>query len=107
MEEDKLENYNEIERNLFMCNMRAKEALLSVLLENEYSQVKLCQTSHQILKALESKFEGDKHAKRMRLQNWICIFQDAKMMEDESIRNYVGRISEIVARIQSHGGTKE
>ena len=47
------------------------------------------------------------HAKRIRLQNWICAFQDAKMMEDESVRSYIGRISKIVAGIRSHGGTKE
>ena len=29
------------------------------------------------------------------------------MMEDESVRSYIGRISKIVAGIQSHGGTKE
>ena len=28
-------------------------------------------------------------------------------MEDESVRSYIGGISEMVARIQSHGGTKE
>ena len=28
------------------------------------------------------------------------------MMEDESVRSYVGRISEIVVGIRSHGGTK-
>ena len=45
--------------------------------------------------------------KGVRLQNWICAFQDAKMMEDESIRNYVGKIFEIIVGINSHGGTKE
>ena len=29
------------------------------------------------------------------------------MMEDESIRSYIGRISEMVVGIQSHGGTRE
>ena len=43
----------------------------------------------------------------MRLQSWICAFQDAKMMEDESIRTYIGRISKIIAGIRSQGGTKE
>ena len=28
------------------------------------------------------------------------------MMEDESVRRYIGRILEIVAGIKSHGGTK-
>ena len=35
VKEGNLEEYNEGERDLFMCNMRAKEALLSSLLENE------------------------------------------------------------------------
>ena len=43
----------------------------------------------------------------MKLQSWICAYQDAKMMEDEFIRSYIGRISEIIAGIWSHGGTKE
>ena len=73
--------------------MRAREALLWALLDNEYSQIKTLQTSHEIWKALESIFEGDTHTKRVILQNWICTFQDAKMMEDESIRSYVGTIS--------------
>ena len=31
----------------------------------------------------------------------ICAFQDAKMMEDESVRSYFDRISEIVAGIKA------
>ena len=89
-----------------MCNIREKEAILSALLESEYSQVKLLKTSHEIWKALEANYEGDTHAKRLRLQNFIFAFQDSIMMEDESIRSYVGRIFEIVIGIRSHGGTK-
>ena len=48
MEEEKLEECSEAESELFMCNMRARKALLSDLLENEYSQVKLLQTSPEI-----------------------------------------------------------
>ena len=97
--EDNLENCIEEQRDIFMCNIRAREALLLALPKNEYSQVKLLKTSHKMWKALESNYESDKHAKRVRLHNWICAFQDAKMMEDESMRNYVGRISEIVVGI--------
>ena len=52
-------------------------------------------------------FEGDENSKKLRLQSWICAFQDAKIMEDESIRTYVGRISKIIVGIRSQGGTKE
>ena len=67
VEEEKLEGYSKDERDLFMCNMRGRETLLSTLIGNEYSQLKSLETSYEILKALESTFRGDKHAKRMRL----------------------------------------
>ena len=76
-----------------MCNLRAREAILSALPKSEYSQVKQLKTSHEIWKTLEANYEGDTHAKRVRLQNLHCAFQDARMMEDESIRSYIGRIS--------------
>ena len=76
-----------------MCNMREREDLLIIILKNEYSQVKPLVTSYEIWKALESTFESDDHAKRMRLENWIFAFQDARMMEDEFVTSYVCRIS--------------
>ena len=89
-----------------MWNIRAREAKLSALPESEYSQVKLLKIFYETWKALEENYEGDTHAKRVRLQNLHCTFQDARMMEDESIRSYIGRISKIVVGIKSHGGTK-
>ena len=68
--------------------------------------MKLLKTSHEIWKALEENYEGDTHAKRVRSHNLICAFQDAKMIEDEPIRSYIGTISKIVVGIRSHGGTK-
>ena len=89
-----------------MCNIREREAILLTLPESEYSQVKLLKTSHEIWKPLEENYEGDTHAKSVRLQNLHYAFQEAIMMKDESIRSYIGRISEIVVGIRSHGGTK-
>ena len=89
-----------------MCNIREREVILPALPKNEYSQVELLKTSHEIWKALEANYEVDTHPKRVRLQNLICTFQDARMMEDEFVRSYVGRISKIVAGISSYGGSK-
>ena len=88
-----------------MCDMRAREALLTALPEIEYNQVKSLATSHFILKALENSFEGDAHSKKLRIQSWICAFQYAKMMEDEFVRTYIGRISKIIVSIKAQGGT--
>ena len=49
-----------------MCNIRAREAILSALPESEYSQVKLLKTSHEIWKELEENYEANTHAKRVR-----------------------------------------
>ena len=35
------------------------------------------------------------------------MFQDAKMMEDKSVKTNIGRILEITIGIKSQGGTKE
>ena len=104
--EERLESCSNEERDIFMRNILAKEALLLALLENEYGQVKNLPKAHDIWKALHSTFEGDEHAKKARLHNWICAFEDIRMLEDESIRSYMGRVSEIVTGIKSCGGTK-
>ena len=87
--------------------MRAREALLIAHPKIEYSQVKSLETYHKIWTTLESTFEGDKHAKRIRLQNWICLFQDAKMMEDESMRSFIRRIFEIFVQNNFCEGSKQ
>ena len=67
IKENKLEACTVVARDLFMCNILAREALLSTLPKNEYSRVKSLNTSSKIWKTLESTFEGDKHAMRVRL----------------------------------------
>ena len=57
--EKDLETCIKEERDIFMCNMRAREALLIALLEIEYNQVKSLATSHFIWKSLENSFKGD------------------------------------------------
>ena len=89
-----------------MCNIRARKAILLALPKSEYSQVKLLKSSHKIWKTLKANYEGDTYLKRNRIKYLHCEFQDNRMMEDESIRCYIGRISNIVARIGSCEGTK-
>ena len=66
-----LEICTKVERDIFMCDMTAREALLTALPKIDYNQVKLLATSHLIWKALENSFEGDAHSKNLRLQIWI------------------------------------
>ena len=81
VEKDNIESCTKEQREVFMCNIRAREAILSALLKNEYGQVKFLKTSHEIWKSLEANYGGDTHAKRLRLQKLSCTFKDAKMLE--------------------------
>ena len=76
-----------------MCDMRAREEKLTALPQLEYNKVKSLATSHLIWKDLKNIFEGDENYKKLRLQSWICSLQDVKIMEDESMRIYIRRIS--------------
>ena len=105
-EQENIETYTEEQREFFMCNIRERDAILSTLPKSEQNQVKLLETSHEIWKNLEANYEGDIHAKRVELQNLYFAFQDARMMEDESVRSYVGIIYEIVLGITSLDGKK-
>ena len=46
VEEDNLESCTKEQREVFMCNIRAREEIFSALPKSEYSQVKLFKTSH-------------------------------------------------------------
>ena len=105
--EDNLESYTIEHRDMFMCDMKEREAILSALPENDYNQVKIETTTNKVWEALETIYDGDKHSKIVKLQNWTCLFQEAKMMEDESISVYASRVSEIFVEIKGCGGKKE
>ena len=66
---------------------------MTSLLGNQYSEVISLRLLYEIWKALDSNYEGDRHAKKVRWHNWICLFQECKMMEDEYVRIYFGIIS--------------
>ena len=76
--EENLESCTKEQRELFMCNIRTREAIFSYLPKSEYSQVKQLKTSHEIWKTLEANYEGDTHAKMVRLNFFIA---HSKMLE--------------------------
>ena len=71
-----------------MQNTLDKKALISTLLESKFVEVKSLKLVHEIQISLKETLEGDAHAKKVRLQNWICLFQDAKIQEEETIIGY-------------------
>ena len=107
IEERNLENCTEEEREIFMCDMRDREAIFSSLLKNDYNQIKSLITSHEVWKDSKKIYASNKYAKRIRLKKWICLFQEAIMMKDKFARSYIGRILKIVVGIKACGGTKD
>ena len=77
--------------------MRPRETILSALPKNDCNKVKVVITASKIQVSLKAIYEGDKHVKSIKLQNWILLFQEGRMMEVEFFRTYVGIISHIFA----------
>ena len=69
IKEKDLETCTEAKRDLFMCDIKAREGLLTKFPKIEYNQVKSLAISHLIWKALENIFEGNDYSKNLRLKN--------------------------------------
>lgn len=89
------------QKELFMFNIYAIEALITAVPESEFSEVKNLQLAHEIWIRLGAHFEGDQYVNKSKLQNWKGMFGSAKMQEDKTIRSYFHRIAEIIAGIKS------
>ena len=90
-----------------MYDMREKEVILSAFPENDYNWKKIVITTNKVWEALEVLSKGDKHSMTVKLQNWVCLFQEDKILEDELVRTCVGRIFQIVVGIKGCGGKKD
>ena len=56
IKEEKVKECFEEERDIFLCDMRSKEALLSALPKNMYNHVQYLITSYEVWKDLEFVF---------------------------------------------------
>ena len=65
--EDQFESCTKQQLDLFMCDMRTREAILSTLPKNNYNQVKTKISTNKLLEVLEAIHEGDKHSKGVKL----------------------------------------
>jgi len=88
-------------------NIRAKEALLSALIDIEMANVLEVQTSHGIWKKLETLYEGDAYVKCAKMQSLKGRYECLRMSEDENITSYMQKVNELVCNIRCAGGKLE
>jgi len=60
-------------------NLRAKEALLSALIDSKMTNVFGLKTTHEIWKKLENLYEGDEYVKCAKLQSLRGKFENLRM----------------------------
>lgn len=77
-------------------NIRAKEALLSALLDSEMTNVIDLETSHDNRVKFQTFHEGDSHVKVTKLQNLKGKYENLKMGEDENITSFMQKVNELV-----------
>lgn len=88
-------------------NIRAKETLLSTLIDFEMTNVMYLQTTHKIWKKLETLYEGDSHVKNVKLQSLKGKYELLKMGEDENITFFLSKVNELMCNIRCVGWVLE
>ncbi|GLJ47508.1 hypothetical protein SUGI_1003020 [Cryptomeria japonica] len=84
---------------------KAREALLSVLSDQQNMGLSDRSTAKAIWDKLETLNEGDSTVKIAKLECFWVSYENLKMEEDERISSFMERVNEIVLGIQSCGGT--
>ncbi|MCP6297273.1 retrotransposon gag domain-containing protein, partial [Klebsiella pneumoniae] len=62
-----------------------------------------CKTSKVVWDKLASLYEGDKKVREAKLQVYRMEFESLKMADDESVIEYLQRVSEAAIKIQAFG----
>ena len=68
------------QKETFTNNAIAKEALINVLSDSEFSEIKKIDKAYTICKYLEDMFEGDVQAKNARKKTWKKKYNSLEML---------------------------
>lgn len=96
---------NEVKEDEY--NFRAKEALLSALIDFEMTNVMELQIVQEIQGKLEILYEGVSQVKIAKLQSLKGKCETLKMGDDENIHPYVPKVNELVLSIRNASGKIE
>jgi hypothetical protein len=78
-----------------LSNDKALHALCQALSPSEFTRISNCEIAKDALQILETTYEGTKLVKSAKLQMLISKFEEIKMLEDETFREFYTKISDL------------
>jgi len=94
----KLEETDEItvvQTSARFSNDKALHALCQALSPSKFSRISNCEIAKDAWQILETTYEGTKLVKSIKLQMLISKFEEIKMLEDETFREFYTKISNL------------
>jgi hypothetical protein len=93
------------EKNARLSNDKALHALCQALSPSEFVRISNSESAKKAWQILETTYEGTKLVKSAKLQMLISKFEEIKMLEDETFREFYSKMSDLRNSLVSLGKT--
>jgi hypothetical protein len=93
------------EKNARLSNDKALHALCQALSPSEFARISNREFAKKAWKILETTYEGTKLVKSAKLQMLISMFEEFKMLEDETFGEFYSKMSDLRNQMVSLGKT--
>jgi hypothetical protein len=86
--EDTADELTIVQTSARLSNDKAIHALCQVLSPSKFARISNCESAQAAWQILETTYEGTKLVKSAKLQMLISIFEEIKMLEDETFGEF-------------------
>jgi hypothetical protein len=93
------------EKNVRLSNDKALHALCQALSPSEFARISNSESTKKAWQILETTYEGTKLVKSAKLQMLISRFEEIKILEDETFREFYSKMSDLRNSMVSLGKT--
>jgi hypothetical protein len=83
------------QKNTRLSNDKALHALCQALSPSEFAKISNCESAKEAWKILETTYEGTKLVKSAKLQMLISKFEEIKMLEEETFKEFYSKMSDL------------
>jgi len=83
------------QKNARLSNDKALHALCQVLSPSEFTKILNCESAKEAWQILETTYEGTKLVKSAKLQMLISKFEEIKMLDEETFREFYSKMSDL------------
>jgi hypothetical protein len=84
-----------LKRNARLANDKALHALCQALSPSEFARISNYETALEAWQMLETTYEGTKLVKSAKLQMLIFRFEEIKMLEEETFKEFYTKFSDL------------